>query len=262
MKIKLFLTLSILMFSIIVPQKSQAENQTANQKGSVQFEASLIPPQVIDPEFPEKPVDPGEFTPQGEYLRLDFAPQLNFGRNKLSSQDQFYSVNAQLFHGEQEARGNFVQVSDSRTTSAGWKLQVRQETAFTESKETGLIGAYLSLDKAWANSSMDQKYAPILGSEVVRIDKVGTTYNLANAEKGTGQGTWTIAFGASEENENAIDPTLKPAVDEHGSPILDPNFENKQVYKNKAVTLFVPGSVEKKQTKYQTVITWILSELP
>lgn len=254
----------MLVFVSVFSQNAFAQNDSVEQKGKIQFDASLIPPQVVDPEFPDKDVDTGgNFTPQGEYLRLDFAPKFSFGRNKLSDEDQFYPVNAQLFLGDQNVRANFVQVSDSRATGAGWKLQVRQETTFGGSQEkAGLVGAYLSLKKIWANSTMDRKYAPALTNEVVRIDKIGTTYNLAHAEKGTGYGTWSIEFGASEENQNDMESTLKPAFDEQGNPLLDPNFEDKQIYKNDAVTLFVPGSINKEQAKYQTVITWVLSELP
>lgn len=243
---------------------THVQAQTVTQGGTIGFDASIIPPQVVDPEKPEKPADPGTSPSTEGFLRIDFVPKLDFGRNRLSKNDHSYQARAQLFHDETGARGNFVQVTDSRATGAGWTLQVRQETSFKigSNESTQLKGSYISLDKSWTNSTMDKKYAPSLVNDVIRIDKIQTTYDLAKADKGKGQGIWSVEFGASSENEHDLDSTLTPMVDKIGQPILDPNFKNKQVYENNAVTFFVPGASNREAGKYQTVLTWILSELP
>ncbi|MBP1046186.1 WxL domain-containing protein [Enterococcus sp. BWM-S5] len=240
-----------------------AESEKLETEGNITFERSLEPPVVVDPEDPEEPADPGDTPSTDGYLRLDFVPKLDFGRNKVSDKDQAYEVNAQLFHSDTNARGNYVQVTDSRATGAGWTLQVRQETEFTSvnNSEDVLKGAFLSFDKAWANSTMDQKYAPSFQQDVIELDKIGMTYNIATAEQGKGYGTWMIEFGASEENTAGLASTLTPLVDESGNAVMDATF-NKQVHKNSAITFFVPGSVEKKPVHYQTVLTWIIAELP
>jgi len=140
-------------------------------------------------------------------------------------------------------------------------LQVRQDELFTSEKGDPLKGAYISLDKSWANSTQDAT-VPSLQNDVIKLDKTKTTYDLATAEKNQGEGTWIIEFGASEDNEADKLPTLTPLTDETGAPIVDPVFENKQIYKNNAINLFMPGSKEVTPGKYQTVITWILAELP
>ncbi|MBO0471765.1 WxL domain-containing protein [Enterococcus sp. DIV0242_7C1] len=263
MKRMTFLFSSFAIFSsLFIGQQARAEAESFGGTGNVQFEASLEPPQVIDPEKPGKPVDPGPSPSTDGYLRIDFVPKFNFGRNKLSEKDQTYPVNAQLFHGETNARGNYIQVTDSRATGDGWTIQVRQETAFTSNTNETLKGAYISLDKAWANSTIDKQYAPSLQTDVIKLDKVGTTYNLATAGKNQGYGTWAIEFGASDENEAGMQSTLTPLKDEAGKPVLDATFENKQIYKNNAVNFFMPGSTTTKPGQYQTVMTWILSELP
>lgn len=252
-----------LLTAFLAGTQAFAEAEKLTTDGNITFEAGLEPPVIVDPEKPVDPVDPGETPSTDGYLRLDFVPKLDFGRNKVSDKDQAYEVNAQLFHSDTNARGNYVQVTDSRATGAGWTLQVRQQTEFTsvDNSEDILKGAFLSFDKAWANSTMDQKYAPSFQQDVIELDKIGMTYDVATAEKGKGYGTWTIEFGASEENTNGLASTLTPLVDESGSPVIDATY-NKQVYKNNAITFFVPGSVEKKPVHYQTVLTWIIAELP
>lgn len=249
---------------LLLNPETKVQAQSVTNEGTIGFDATVIPPQVVDPEKPVKPVDPGPSPATEGFLRIDFVPRLDFGRNRLSKDDQFYQARAQLFHDDTGARGNFVQVTDSRATGAGWALQVRQESNFMipNNEASELKGSYISLDKSWTNSVMDKQYAPSLVNDVIKIDKIQTTYDLAKADKGKGQGVWSVEFGASAENENDLDSTLTPLVDETGQPVLDPNFKNKQVHENNAVTFFVPGSSDREPGKYQTVLTWILSELP
>ncbi|MBL1227635.1 WxL domain-containing protein, partial [Enterococcus sp. BWR-S5] len=197
-------------------------------------------------------------------LRIDFVPTLNFGRNKITKSERLFSANAQLFHGDTPARGNFVQVSDYRGTGAGWTLQVRQEEQFTNNQTLNhqLKGAVLSFDSSWANSVRPQASGPTVKKEVIRIENIGATYTLAEAGKDKGEGTWAINFGASSENTNGMANTLSPSLDAEGNQVLDPTFDNKPVSKNSAVTLSVPTEIMIDPVPYTTVLTWTLSELP
>lgn len=242
----------------------QAESLSLSGEGShLSFNKTLTSPKKSDPEKPEVVVNPGETPSTAGYLRLDVVPTLTYGRNKISTENQSYAANAQLFHGETKARGNYVQVTDERGTATGWTLQVRQEQHFTSQENASdmLKGAFLSFDKAWANSTMDKKYTPTLQSDVIKLENVGETYDLAKASINQGVGTWTIAFGASKENREGLSETLSPLVDENGNAVIDSQY-NKPIEKNSAVTLFLPGDTEKKAVRYQTVLTWIISELP
>ena len=232
-------------------------------KGIVDIEANYEQ-QVVDPENPQEKVDPGESPNTSGDLRIDFVPQLNFGRNKISSKDEIYLGNAQLFHGETGARGNFVQVSDYRGTGSGWLLQVKQETQFRNesAKNKELNGAVISFNQSWTNSTRPENESPIVSKDIVHIDNIGEMYNLAEAKKGTGEGTWSISFGASIQNKNDQKNSLSPRVNPDGEPELDSNFDNKPIYKNEALSLSIPGNTKKDSVNYQTVITWILSELP
>ncbi|MGC6769776.1 WxL domain-containing protein [Enterococcus sp. LJL128] len=219
---------------------------------------------VLDPENPGNIVDPGPSPSTDGLLRIEFVPQLNFWNNKISSEDQTYAANAQLFHSDTGPRGNFVQVSDYRGTGAGWTLQLRQETQFKNETTTNkeLTGAVISMDKSWVNSTFDLANGPAVSKDVIRIDNIGQTYTLAEAKKGTGEGTWSLEFGASIENQSGQADTLSPRLDKDGNPISDADFGGQPIYENSAVTLFVPGKTKKDPVQYQTVLTWILSELP
>ncbi|MEI5994478.1 WxL domain-containing protein [Candidatus Enterococcus mansonii] len=264
-KINYQILLSLAIFSIsafaFAPTAIGESNVSGN--GTINFEGEYAQ-EVRDPEHPETILNPGDSPKTSGDLRIDFVPQFNFGSNKISDKDEKYYGNAQLFHDKTGARGNFIQISDYRGTGSGWILQVRQETQFRNDTTTNkeLNGAVISLDQSWANSTRSEMEAPIVSKDVIRINNIGETYNLAEASQGKGQGTWSINFGASIENDKGRKDTLSPKMDTHGKPMLDPAFENKPIYQNEALTLSIPGATKKDPVNYQTVITWILSELP
>lgn len=270
MKVKQLLVTSIFCFSIIgtslmvtaldTPTYAQ---ESHTDVGEIVFDGEYEAG-IFDPEKPGNKVDPGPTPNTTGDLRIDFVPKLSFGKNKISKKDTVYPANAQLFLGDTGPRGNFIQVSDYRPNRSGWSLQVRQETQFKNNNTLNneLKGAMISFDKSWVNSTRDLSQAPSVSKDIIKIDNIGETYNLAEAKNNVGKGTWSIEFGASEENSNAMPNTLSPAIGPDGKPLLDPNFENKPIYQNSAVTLSIPGATKIDPVPYQTVLTWIISELP
>ncbi len=257
------LLLSIGLTAGLLPDCSYAVED--NTEGNAAIELTEIPDEegIRDPENPGTIVDPGPSPSTEGRLRIDFVPQLNFGKYAITNKDMTYPVNAQLFKDGTKPRGNFVQVSDYRGGQQGWTLQVRQESQFRNetAKNPELNGAVISFDKSWVNSTRDQSEAPIVSKEIIRLSNIGETYNLAEAKQGTGFGTWSISFGASADNKNSIASTLSPRLlkDE---PVLDAAFGNQQVYENSAVTLSIPGATKRDPVPYSTVLTWIIAELP
>ncbi|WP_086348861.1 WxL domain-containing protein [Candidatus Enterococcus clewellii] len=242
-----------------------AVESTATGNGHVSFFGDYTEVGIIDPEHPETDADPGESPSTTGDLRIDFVPQLNFtGENKISDKDSVYPANAQLFHDETEARGNFIQISDYRGAALGWALQLRQETQFqnTQTANSQLDGAVLSFDKSWTSSRQTGMAAPIVSKEVIQLSSIGETYTLAEANPGAGIGTWAISFGASSDNPAGLEGTLSPRAKRDGSDLLDEAYGNKQVHANSAVTLSVPGGTKKDSVAYTTVLTWLLAELP
>lgn len=263
----LIFAVGMLFLAIIGTQNvAFAEENSVTGKGTIEYTGEH-PKEPVDPENPVKPVDPGPTPSTDGDLRFDFAPTLNFGRSKITETDRNFYVNAQLFHDGPTARGNYLQLTDSRPESSGWILQVRQEYQFKneviqDDKEKELRGAVLSFDKAWANSAYTQEKSPQLSKDIIQLNAPGTTFPVASADQGQGKGTWIISFGASAENHQEQQNTLFPKVDEKNQPILDENFENQQVYGNKAIFLSVPDAVKIHPVQYQTELTWILAELP
>lgn len=243
-----------------------AEEKSVTGHGIIEYTGEH-PKDPVDPENPTKPVDPGPGPSTDGLLRFDFAPTLNFGRNKINQTGRNFYVNAQLFHDGPTARGNFLQITDSRPNSSGWTLQVRQEYQFKndiiqEDHEQELRGAVLSFDKGWANSAYTQEQPPKIMKDIIQLNTQGTTFPVASADQGEGRGTWIISFGASADNNQGQTTTLFPRVDEDNQPITDKNFEDQQVYGNNAIFLSVPDATKIHPVQYQTELTWILAELP
>ncbi|WP_242585411.1 WxL domain-containing protein [Enterococcus sp. DIV0242_7C1] len=219
---------------------------------------------IQDPEHPENIVDPGPSPSLSGDLRIDFVPQLDFSANKVSDKGMSLPVNAQLFLDETPVRGNFIQITDERPKALGWSLQMRQETQFQNMNTANneLKGAFLSFDKSWTNSTSDLASAPMVSKEVIEVNTIGETYTLATAKSGNGSGTWSVSFGASENNPLQLENTLTPRIDQKGEAVLNSDFANKQNYQNNAITLNIPAATKIDAVEYTTVITWILSELP
>ncbi|MGC6768512.1 WxL domain-containing protein [Enterococcus sp. LJL128] len=262
-----FLFLLLLSSATTGKLEALAEENIGKTDGRVEVIGD-IPKEPIDPEIPINPVDPGPGPSTDGDLRFDFVSAFNLGRNKITyEKERLYHVNAQLFHDGTPARGNYVQITDQRSGSKGWSLQVRQEHQFQndviqKQEEKELRGAVFSLDNGWANSPFSAEKAPEVTRDTIEINEIGITYNVAVATPGSGKGTWTIEFGASENNSNGQMNTLFPKTNEDGSAVLDTAFENQQVYGNKAVSLSVPMTTKLYPVQYQTVLTWILAELP
>lgn len=256
-------TAMIMIFSFMQPLSVNAESLGHSENGKIKFSGEH-PQGIVDPEHPDNEGNPGTSPSTEGALRFDFVPQLNFWHNEISEKDQVYYANAQLFLDGTGARGNFVQLSDYREKGGGWTLQVRQENqlsnAATVNKE--LKGAVISFDQSWTNSLNSAAYAPTVSKEVIHINNIGETYDLAQAKPGTGEGTWSIIFGASIDNDQGRKDTLSPRINQQGQPFVDPTFNNQPIYQNSAVSLSIPGKTKKDPVHYQTMLTWILSELP
>ena len=256
----------ILMFCLIdfMSIEGNAIAENINEHGYVKVEGSEVTP-PIHPEKPEENVDPGEGPSTKGSLRIDYVSSLNFGRVKLTAQERQFSALAQQFRGNANPTGSYIQVTDQREQSTGWALQVKQNNQFrtTELKtenESELLGAVLSLDRAWVNSSGTSK-EPIVSRDTVTLNGIGTVYEVANAEKGSGQGVWTIAFGASKENNKRQENTLIPVFDEQGKVVID-EFSGKPAYYNTAINLRIPKQTQIHAVEYQTSLTWLLATAP
>lgn len=239
-----------------------AESTSLETNGTVKVpgnDSSII----VDPEKPEKPVNPGEVPSTKGDLRIDYVSSVEFGRVKIDAKKRSYKALAHQFLDDTEPRGSYIQITDQRTVSTGWSIQVKQNSQFTSDTEatpSELKGAVLSLDQAWANS-LGNSPAPTVTRNTIAIQNFDTAYELATAKPNTGRGVWTIAFGASATNNNNQKNTLEPLIDDKGQAVMDSRV-NKQAHSNSAIKLDIPEKVTIKPQKYKTKLTWILGDMP
>ncbi|MBP1043597.1 WxL domain-containing protein [Vagococcus sp. BWB3-3] len=249
-----------LMFaSLLGPLTASAESSGFSTNGNVTVKAS-DKTEPLDPEDPLKPVDPGESPSTEGDLRIDFVSAINFAEAEITKTNRIYPSLAQLFYGDTPARGTYVQVTDLREGTPGWSLQLKQNTQFKNNDSIELNGARLSFDKGWANSG-GTGIAPSVFRDTISVDEIGSSYQVATAAKGAGNGTWLMSFGASEANENNQENSLTPLKGKDGKAVTD-SLYNKQAYSNSAITLSVPDKTDILPGDYQTELTWILQATP
>lgn len=259
MKSKLLLTtFSTLMLGILFCPSVAAESGFSTN-GDVTVKAS-DKTDPLDPENPLNPVDPGESPSTEGDLRIDFVSAVNFAETKITKTDRHYDSLAQLFFDETSARGAYVQVTDLRQGIPGWSLQLKQTTQFKNGDSLELNGARLSFDKGWANSG-GTGTAPSVFRDTISIDEIGSSYQVASAEKGAGNGTWMLSFGASATNNNNQESSLKALTGQDGKAMIDSVYQ-KQAYSNSAITLSVPDKTTILPGDYQTELSWILQATP
>lgn len=211
-----------------------------------------IPVDPIDPVDPEVPVEPGTGGP----LSLDYASSLNFGKHKISTQDQVYYANSQKVTDKETGvtteKPLYAQLTDKRAKNdlMGWTLSVTQNGQFKTAGGDILTGAEIAFAQAEAVSvAGNEENAP---SEVIESLPLvpGTDHKLMFAAEGEGSGTWVYRLG----NMDSIKMKTEETLNEAGEVV------STEVSKDEAVTLSVPGSTTKvKDDVYQTTLTWKLS---
>jgi len=227
-----------------------ADGGIYNSNGQVEFTPSTDPTNPVDPTDPTNPVKPTDPTnPDGPKpgtagpLSIDFASSLDFGKQKITSEDQHYLASAQGYYALDENGTpsdtlvygpDYVQVTDNRGTLAGWTLKVKQDKQFTNA-DTGhvLDGAAITLTKAnIVTASTAAK--PTVAGDITLIP--GQESLVMSATAGQGAGTYLTDWGTKDE-------------------LTSDNTTS-------AISLFVPGSTTKYAEKYTTQLVWTLSDTP
>ncbi|MGX7031215.1 WxL domain-containing protein [Vagococcus zengguangii] len=260
-KLGLFITLSFAITSSTWISAVSADSLSGD--ASVRFNASDNPSPPVDPDNPDKVIDPGEVVKTEGPLRLDFVPKLSFGYRVISDQDQRYNVKAQQFVSDTPARPNYIQLTDNRWNMGGWRLTLQQEKQFysAEAKEAKeLKGAVITFNQQSIHSAYDlDGYVPEIVKEDIALNEMGASYTIVEASENKGPGTWVIKFGASDTDDDK-ETSLIPVLHDNGKPLID-DYYQKPVYENTGIRLSVPGSINKEAVKYSTVLVWTLSEL-
>lgn len=243
MKAKQLLGLA-LVSSILFLQGPAALAATANEAKSeadITFkdhDESTDPkdPLKPDPDIDWEPEDEKEITGNKGNLTIDYISNFHFGAVKMSGNAKSFFAENTVNKDQVTKRPNFVQVSDHRGTGAGWTLTVKQDTPFAVADGSAKIeGTTLSLLNGYVNSvnNTGVDVRPVANQSIVlKPGEAAVKVSGAAADGTKGMGSWTTAFGDSEEAGL------------------------------KSVKLSIPANTKIEKKEYATSLTWTLSDDP
>lgn len=239
---KRLILLLLLFFSgvgICLPEATAAEGGEYTTKGMITFTPNeeitdpLNPSDPLQPIQPVDPIDPNGPNPgTGGALSIDYASSLDFGAQKITTQDKIYLAKVQKYQtttSEEKQGPNYIQVSDKRGSQAGWRLQVKQAEQFKTEEGESLSGAQVTF-KNGRIATIAESVPPTASTSVV-IQPNNMLKDVLVAEKNTGAGTFLVAWGDEQTAAESIE-------------------------------LFVPGSATKLAKAYTTTFTWCLTDAP
>lgn len=229
-----------------------ADGGTYHSDGTVEFLPSEDPTDPVNPTDPKEPVEPSDPHEPGTAgpLSIDFASNLNFGKQKITSKNETYLVAAQAFKklddegkptGDTLYGPNYVQVTDNRGKETGWTLTVTQGAQFKSTAQHDLDGAEITLKNAQVVTASNSPSPSSATGDVKLVPGVAATVMAAADKQGAGTylNDWGTAANLKDVTENS--ETIK---------------------KNNSIELAVPGSTTKYAEKYSTQLTWTLSDVP
>ncbi|MHC5228240.1 WxL domain-containing protein [Enterococcus sp. LJL99] len=269
MKSMKLMSLGLITFAAITlgtPLAQAADDSVASTNADVKFvedNEGVDPtsPEVVDPNKPTepgKPVEPGGEGNGGsgkKSFHINWVSHFKFGEIKIggSTMKAFAGATSLPWNTTPETApttglANLLQVTDTRGNNAGWDVLVTG-TPFYEldeasvATETELTGAAITLNDAQViGDPTNAPLAPVAMSTGVDILGTNAPYTVLSAAKGTGQGTWTINWGAEQDGT-----ALK----------LDAGKASA------GVELSVPVKATPKANKnYRSTLTWTLQTAP
>lgn len=187
----------------------------------------------VDPTDPEKPIKPGTQGP----LSIDFASNLDFGKQKITSKDEFYFAKPQQYKATEPVDApivegpNFVQVSDNRGTESGWTLKVSQDGQFTSTTGKTLTGAKVTFKNGNIMTASESPM-PSTSSDTFVLDPDGLESEVMAAKAGEGAGTYLMDWGTDADSAA------------------------------QSIELAIPGATTKYAEQYTTSFNWILTDTP
>lgn len=216
-------------------------NNSPESEAVISFEQNTTKP--TPPEVPgggemERPNE-GETGMVGP-LTIDYITKINFGPVKVSGNDATYFAELAKIKlvGVEKPKdvANYVQITDSRGSNAGWQLQLQQADQFTAKDEQGkdvqLTGAKLTFANPTLKSSQKDAALAPLGIERTLVPGSGPV-TVVNAASGKGMGTWHYTLGDTDEQAA------------------------------NSVSLNVPGDTAKlSKVSYKTTLVWTLVDAP
>lgn len=163
-----------------------------------------------DPKNPDTPVDPGN--PSTAALKIVYASDFAFESKQISAKDQTANV---LFDKTKLGNGMLpmVQVSDQRANGNGWNLNVKQESKFTNPKNSSdkILGASINFgtmsflddnDKATKDVEQGTQTSLSAGNEIEVMHT--TTANHYGMYTGQFTGKLGTADGTTDKTTDGV----------------------------------------------------------
>lgn len=228
-KTGMLVSMFILMMSVSL---INAQGQEVSGQAEVEFKANqqVIPP--VDPGDGENitPIHPPTKGP----LSINYATNINFGKNKRGSLEQIFYAEAEtvtnISTNEEKKYPAFVQVTDLRGSAAGWTLSVKQNGPLVNEKNDKLTGAELCLSAVRVAPQYEMSHPPKELIKNISLTETGDVVPVVKAEAGTGMGTWNIYLGDLENvSEN--------------------------------ITLRIPKNSKQETGRYRTSLSWFLQDV-
>ncbi|EPI00487.1 hypothetical protein D920_00850 [Enterococcus faecalis 13-SD-W-01] len=190
-------------------------------------------PEIVDPEEPEKPIDPPNPNPNQGKLKINFVANFDFGEieNTSFAINQNAHLTEVTSNGVPEKRVPFLSVEDRRGVDRqGWQLRATQTSSFQDEDGNELTGAEISIQNLRYGSG-NLANAPEIPNERIVLNNTEQVITQADASQGIG--SWSMAFG-----ERQADDTTN------------------------GISLSIPANTLKTDKTYTTSIVWELVAEP
>ncbi|MEG0544190.1 MAG: WxL domain-containing protein [Carnobacterium sp.] len=203
MKMKIIF-LVIVVANVVVLPHVEAET-TSNSKLSLTDGSGIVTPPLnpIDPTnpiitAPTDPLDPDNNGTGAEGpLSIDYVSNFYFGEHKISGSDMtFLGKNL----------NPYIQVTDTRGTGAGWKVQASISEFLSSDKKAVLKGAEFTLKNPILKSASESNLST-KPNGTSKITLNSNKQSVVVSVEDAGKGTWLVIFPAErgkEVNENLL----------------------------------------------------------
>ncbi|WP_206911904.1 hypothetical protein IGL98_001461 [Enterococcus sp. DIV0840] len=260
--------LTVLGANVLLPAAASADNGKATQangSGTIDYVEDSGKNPDVDPEDPEKPVDP-PYTPNPDNgpLKIDGVSAMNFKQQKAVLTDENYfaeQVEITQDDGTKEKRGVYLQLTDKRIDKRSkWALRAKMTQQFKATSGNVLDNATISFKNPIVETATDatiSAHATLAATGLAfTLDQTENVVDVLETKNAAdGFGTYTVAFGNTVAYNTASGKGT--AADSTGVP----NKTDANKIENGSVSLFVPGKTVKTKEAHTAIVLWELAEV-
>jgi hypothetical protein len=203
-KTNLLVAASVLGLSVLgYTTNAYAVEYDGAKKATTEGSITITPadpdqPEIVDPENPEKPIDPPNPNPNQGELKINFVANFDFG--EIENTSFAINKNAQLVevtsNGVPEKRLPFLSVEDRRGADRqGWQLRATQTSNLKDEDGNELTGAEISIQNMRYHTTEN---APEIPNPKIVLNNTEQIITQANTSQGIG--SWSMTFGEMQSD--------------------------------------------------------------